>query len=124
MQVVTPAQVLQTRSNPDNATARLDATDSKTRRKYARIRLVDTGIVSPSVTTHPNALVPFIVRLEPLYLGVIPASVFPVLVFLVLVVAFAVIVMVPRIQVYLAKVADDARDELAIRSVQADKKKD
>lgn len=57
------------------------------RRKYARIQLVNTGVLNP---THeaalkgqdPNVLpgpVPIIVTLEPLWFGVLPASVVPTL---------------------------------------------
>ena len=42
----------------------------------------------------------------------LPASVVPVLLFLLPIVAFAALVMVPRIQKYLAAVANDAKREL------------
>ena len=83
-----------------------------TRVRYARIRVVDAGVRIPSLSSLPVAAVPMIVRLEPLYFGVIPASVVPVLIYLIPVVAFASIVMVPRIHGYLAAVAADVRREL------------
>ncbi|PPQ79363.1 hypothetical protein CVT25_002633 [Psilocybe cyanescens] len=59
------------------------AISSKTRRKYARIQLVHTGVLTPPVNDTLDAIlrheVPFILTLEPLHLGIIPSSVIPVI---------------------------------------------
>lgn len=55
----------------------------KTHRKYARIQLVHTGVLTPPANDTLDAIVrhkvPFILNLEPLHLGVIPESVIPVI---------------------------------------------
>ncbi|KAG6841576.1 hypothetical protein C0991_009611 [Blastosporella zonata] len=87
---------------------------SQTRRRYARIRLVDTGILTPSTpSTKPDspAPVPFILVLEPLYFGVLPPSVVPVLGYIAIVSLFAWM-SVPRIIKYLEMIAVEARKEL------------
>ncbi|KAH9947087.1 hypothetical protein B0H21DRAFT_363002 [Amylocystis lapponica] len=98
---------------------------SGTRRQFARIRLVDTGVRTPSSATDVGESlpepVPFIVLLEPLYLGVLPATVAPILLFLVLILSFTAVVVVPFINRYLSTVVHDARAELATL-VSADQK--
>ena len=80
-----------------------------TRRHYARIRVVDTGVFPPSYVDQHSPIVPFTLILEPLYLNAVPASVVPVLIFLFPVVAIAWIVIAPRVYRYLSNVAKDIR---------------
>ena len=96
--------------------------ETPARREYARIRLVDTGVFTPTwkslsqnsghapSRSSPRP-VPFILILEPLYFGVLPPSVVPLLWYILLVVAVAAFA-VPRIQRYLLHVASQANDEL------------
>ncbi|KAE9393778.1 hypothetical protein BT96DRAFT_772456, partial [Gymnopus androsaceus JB14] len=51
----------------------------RTRVKFARIRVVDIGVVSPMSGLTQTLSIPFIVTLDPLYFGVIPASLIPFL---------------------------------------------
>ncbi|KIP04166.1 hypothetical protein PHLGIDRAFT_206044 [Phlebiopsis gigantea 11061_1 CR5-6] len=83
--------------------------DLGTRLQYARIRLKDIGIRTPPFTYSRSDAVPFTVVLEPLYFGVLPASVVPVLGFLLPVVAVAWLVVVPRVHRYLSSVAADVQ---------------
>ncbi|KIM35632.1 hypothetical protein M413DRAFT_347306 [Hebeloma cylindrosporum] len=55
-------------------------TMTKTRRRYARIQMVHTGVLTPGIVLDDNSRynVPFILTLEPLYFGVLPESVLPV----------------------------------------------
>ncbi|EIM83562.1 uncharacterized protein STEHIDRAFT_35284, partial [Stereum hirsutum FP-91666 SS1] len=88
-----------------------------TRRQYARIRLVETGVRTPSLhpshpaTTSVPAAVPFVVTLEPLYLGVLPASVAPVLAFIVPLIFIASMLVSP-IHLFLQRLATQARKEV------------
>ena len=84
---------------------------------YARIRLVDTGVRPPSETSVETKPTPFNIILEPLYLGVLPASMLPVLLFLAPVLLFASCFVVPRIHGYLRKVANDVRAEFGEQSI-------
>jgi len=61
----------------------------KTRWKYARIQMVHSGVLTPGIVLDDNSRyeVPFVLILEPLYLGVLPKSVVPVV--------FAIIVAIP-----------------------------
>lgn len=52
-------------------------------------------------------LTSFMIILEPLYFGVLPASVIPVLLFLIPVVLFSVLFVAPRVHAYLHKVAGE-----------------
>jgi len=91
----------------------------KTRIKYARIRLVDAGIRTPTASVEPDyfpsvpvtAKVPFIVIVEPLYLGVIPESVLP-LGKILLPLLVALVFVVPRVNVYIDGIAKEIRKEL------------
>lgn len=88
-------------------------TETFTRRKYARIRLVDTGVRTP--TRNPaakRAPVPFTVILEPLHFGVLPSSVVPTLLCLLPVVACAALMVAP-INRYLERIAAKAREEIS-----------
>ncbi|KII94249.1 hypothetical protein PLICRDRAFT_50230 [Plicaturopsis crispa FD-325 SS-3] len=95
---------------------------SPTRRKYARIRAVDIGVLTPSSTPSPPVgRVPFIILLEPLYLGILPASVLPTLLFLVPLALLAGLG-VPWIYAYLERVADRAISEMERDRVRESKK--
>ena len=61
----------------------------KTCRKYARIQMVHSGVLTPGIVLDNNSRyeVPFVLILEPLYLGVLPKSVVPVV--------FAIVVTIP-----------------------------
>ncbi|KAJ7508624.1 hypothetical protein B0H11DRAFT_1848258 [Mycena galericulata] len=62
--------------------AKANAHAPLTRRKYARIRAVDAGVRTPRVSSSPPdppAQVDFHLTLEPLLLGVLPASLLPFL---------------------------------------------
>ncbi|KAG5642390.1 hypothetical protein DXG03_002848 [Asterophora parasitica] len=89
--------------------------NSRRRYRYARIRLVDTGVLTPRSSSSDGSKpvpVPFIITLEPLYFRVLPPSVLPVLGFI----AVACIVAglaVPKIHKYLNSVAVQAKKELA-----------
>ncbi|TFY59394.1 hypothetical protein EVG20_g7808 [Dentipellis fragilis] len=92
---------------------KLPSSSTLTRRQYARIRLVDTGVRPPSPQPHPVPHVPFIVRLEPLLLGFLPASVAPILAFLVPVVGAATMLL-PYIQRRVENAARRAREEIRV----------
>lgn len=88
-----------------------------TRRKYARIRAVDVGVLAPAATPSDVSPfkplhVPFAVVLEPLYYGVLPASVVPVIMLIVLV-SITAGLGVPKINKYLQGVVVQARREIA-----------
>ncbi|KAH9926428.1 uncharacterized protein B0H18DRAFT_1118927 [Fomitopsis serialis] len=85
------------------------------RRMYARIRVVDTGVRTPTADGSHERVPPdpitLMVLLEPLYFGVLPASVVPTVAFLILVIIVAALGIVPPVQRYLCAVADEAREE-------------
>lgn len=94
-----------------------------TRQKIAHITLHDSAIFTPS--SSPPILhaepqlpdpVPFIVLLEPLYLGVLPASVLPVVGLLTAVIAFAALAVLPLAQRWIFAVARQVPVELAVIS--------
>ncbi|EED80347.1 predicted protein [Postia placenta Mad-698-R] len=86
---------------------------SVSRTMFAHIRLVDTGVRPPAAAA-PAEPVPFVVLLEPLYFGVVPASVVPIIAFLVPVVLCAAWVVAPFVNAQLARVADQARKEIVL----------
>ncbi|KAF5377103.1 hypothetical protein D9757_008767 [Collybiopsis confluens] len=103
--------------NPESTATRFTGEPAKppepalTRVKYARIRVVDTGVISPLSGLTKIPPVPFIVTLEPLYLGLIPATVVPFL--LVLIPAIVVSLMAaPYIYKYLREIARAAKSEM------------
>jgi len=122
------ADTLQTLFRSGNSSARqiIASPPSLARRQFARIRLVDTGIRTPSSASsnteqaHPDPI-PFIVLLEPLCFGVLPASVAGILMFLVALLSFTAVAVVPVINRYISTAAEDARTELANMEM-ADKK--
>ncbi|KIJ66504.1 hypothetical protein HYDPIDRAFT_166709 [Hydnomerulius pinastri MD-312] len=95
-----------------------------TRSKYARIRVVDAGVRTPwaqsqsdSVSDAPANLavelapVPFILILEQLHMGVIPASLLPTIYFLIPVLLMAAMA-VPWVIAYLDTFVRQAREDL------------
>lgn len=86
------------------------------RRMYAQVRLVNGGVRTPtfdSLATLYEDIVPFIVILEPLYLGVLPASVLPTVLLLTLVVACSALFVVPFTSRHVSTLAKQARAEIA-----------
>lgn len=86
---------------------------STTRLKYARIRVVDTGVRTPTPDLPESAAqaIPFILILEQLYLGVLPASLLPTVCFLIPVL-FCAALATPWILSYLDHFIKQARQEL------------
>ncbi|TFY77851.1 hypothetical protein EWM64_g6160 [Hericium alpestre] len=87
-----------------------DLKETATRRQYARIRLVDTGVRAPAAHTAAPP-VPFVLLLEPLYFGVLPASTAPLLALLLPVTGTAAI-LAQVVHRYLEQVAQRARVEI------------
>jgi hypothetical protein len=85
----------------------------QTRRGYARIRAVHNTVLTPTTSSAPARGNPiaFKVILEPLYLGFLPASVFPVVLFLFPVVSLALMA-VPYIYDFMTAVARRGQVEL------------
>jgi len=86
------------------------------RKKYARIRLVHTGVFTPSGNATLDASrvpepVPFHLILEPLYFGVVPETVLPIAAILIPVVVLAGF-LARLVNGYLEPLAKDARREL------------
>ncbi|KAF8079138.1 hypothetical protein FPV67DRAFT_98729 [Lyophyllum atratum] len=97
-----------------------DTTAHKPPQRYARIRAVDRGVLAPTPKSHATDTkpavsfplsVPFIVVLEPLYFGVLPASVLPVLAYILLA-CIASYFAVPKITRHLNGIAAQAKKEL------------
>jgi len=85
--------------------------------KYARIRVVHTGVLTPSPTSAQHIIepVPFNLILEPLYFGVLPASLTPVIAYLVILAGTAYFSF-PWIHRYLQTFAETARSELSAKA--------
>jgi len=111
VEVYDPRTVLAHYLNSSSTESQLRSSKAPTRRKYARIRIVDTGVLTPSSSTPSVEPVPFILILEPLYFGVLPASVVPILVFLLLVIGLAGFA-VPWITRYIEGVTGLARNDI------------
>lgn len=94
-------------------TSSLTDGQKQTRRRYARIRVVDTGVRNPLSQAPVRGTVPFALHLEPLYFGVVPSSVVPVILFLLPLVAITAFFIAPRIHRYMASIAVDAKAELS-----------
>ncbi|KAJ3008621.1 hypothetical protein NUW54_g3084 [Trametes sanguinea] len=82
-----------------------------TRRKFARIRMIHAGVFTPSSSNRTIEAVPFIVTVEPLYLGVLPASLVPTVLVLLSVVGVAGFIVYPWISRYLFGVAEQVKRE-------------
>jgi len=90
--------------------------------KYARIRVVDAGVLTPTLDLPPSAEpIPFFVVLEPLFLGVLPISLLPTACFLVPIL-FGTAVAIPWIIGYLDHVVQQARQELHDRGTAQERK--
>ncbi|KAJ7741091.1 hypothetical protein B0H16DRAFT_1324081 [Mycena metata] len=98
-----------------------------TRRKYARIRAVDAGVRTPGggLFTFPrlwgntadstqDEQVHFVLTLEPLLLGVLPASLLPFLFVSLSVLLFLWVVVLPRVQAGVGRLVVEARKELDV----------
>jgi len=105
-------------------------TTTSPRRKYARIRAVDTGVLTPKpgylsttdAAIPDSGLIPIIIVLEPLLLGAVPASLAPVIGFL----AFLVACGIGATRVawpHLSALATQAHRELSDSVQQEDKKR-
>jgi len=97
-----------------------ESKDSRTRVRYGRIRLVDAGVRNPA---HPSFgmapdPVPFVLKLEQLYFGVLPPTVVPTLLLLVPVTAVAAFVLLPRINLTLQHFAAQARNEIGFKKTE------
>ncbi|KAI0327649.1 hypothetical protein GY45DRAFT_1372973 [Cubamyces sp. BRFM 1775] len=86
-----------------------------TRKKFARIRVVHSGVFTPSPGNANRTVepIPFNVLVEPLYLGVLPASLIPTVAFLLVVVAVAGFVVLPRVNRALFAAAEEVKAEIA-----------
>ncbi|KAI0309542.1 hypothetical protein OF83DRAFT_1184093 [Amylostereum chailletii] len=109
MTLYTPTELATHFSHP--STPSRVSSSPTTRRQYARIRVVHTGVRPPSQRDLASPPVPFILLLEPLYFVVLPASVAPVLAFFALLIPVAWMVG-QGIADQLGKVAQDARREM------------
>ena len=99
--------------------ARVTQSQHKTRRKYARIQMVHTGVLTPAIHNFTRSFnetsrynVPFVITLEPLHFGVLPSSVVPV----VLSILAILVVGIPisrKVHRYLEGIAQQAKEELA-----------
>ncbi|KDQ62931.1 hypothetical protein JAAARDRAFT_28899 [Jaapia argillacea MUCL 33604] len=98
---------ISTPSSMYNSTLKIPGSPSMTRRKYARIRLSHTGVSIGSPQPPP---VTFNVILEPLYFQVLPASVIPILSFLVPLVVIGIVSTFP-INRFFRGLAESARSE-------------
>ena len=91
---------------------------------YARVRVVDAGVRTPTADdSHEHATlepISFIIVLEPLYFGVLPASVLPTVTFLAVVIIIAAYWVVPPAQRYLGVVADEVRKEVVVKRAKSD----
>ncbi|KAJ7103088.1 hypothetical protein B0H15DRAFT_810873 [Mycena belliarum] len=110
--VLDPGAAAALLSLPPSAAAHEKSVETHT--KYARIRAVDTGVRTPPFNiTEEAAPVAFVLVLEPLYGGVLPATVVPLLLFAVPVLALASMVLLPRVQKHVDELVVEARKELA-----------
>jgi hypothetical protein len=98
-------------------------TGGLTRNKYAHIRPVDTGVLTPLPDQSPNhhvvlpritRSVPFTLIVEPLYVGVLPASALPVLLFMIPI-TFLECLALPTIINCFEQLAHKARQEISGR---------
>ena len=89
-------------------------TTALTRKKFARIRVVHSGVFTPSPQNANRTVepVPFIALVEPLYLGVLPASLVPTLAFLFAVVTVAGTVVLPRVNRVVFAAAEQVKAEI------------
>ncbi|KAF9535629.1 hypothetical protein CPB83DRAFT_24324 [Crepidotus variabilis] len=111
-----PSNIIITIFNPSelaSATHRPSLVETTTRRKYARVQFVHSGVLTPSSNPMDSALrytVPVIVTLEPLHLGFVPASVIPVVVAILAAIG-AGYVLASRFNAFLRPIAQSIREE-------------
>ena len=98
--------------HPPPASESASAHARTARLHLARIRLTEEGVRVPALTHHAIMPVPFVVRLEPLILGVLPASVMPVLATLLVVLTAATYGVVPAVLRVVGDAAAKAGKEL------------
>lgn len=81
--------------------------------------MLDTGVRTPSPNSSPVPPivepVPFNILLEPLYFGVLPESVIPILLFLVPLVLICAFVVTPMANSYFSGVVKEINKELVMR---------
>lgn len=75
--------------------------------------MVDTGVRNPLSQAPVRGTVPFALHLEPLYFGVVPSSVLPVILFLLPLIAITALFIAPRIHRYMESIAIVAKSELS-----------
>ena len=85
------------------------------RRTYARIRVISSGVLTPShAHRHPTLdPVSFMVAVEPLYFGVLPASVVPTVLTIVAAAVVGGLFVVPFVTKRLMAIADEVRAEIS-----------
>lgn len=96
-----------------------DTSITMTRTKYARVRVVDIGVRTPTAEYKALLLqgpikptpVPFMLILEPLYLGILPATLLPTVGLLILVAIVASLAL-PMVKRYLQAIAAQVREEI------------
>ena len=93
----------------------------KTRRKYARIQLVFTGVLTPRTRPPPpeaiTRIIPIFLKLEPLYFGVLPESVVPVIWLMIPVVIIGAVA-ASKANKYFQSVVEEAKKEVAAMKAQ------
>ncbi|KAF7302602.1 hypothetical protein HMN09_00894700 [Mycena chlorophos] len=123
-------------SPTDFAITIFDPSDASGRRKYARISGADAGVFTPAFKPHSSrwialfyrvyfpgfyattprrpdtAEVRFVLTLEPLLLGVLPASLAPLVVFIFILLVVVARAVLPRVLEGLEGVAEEARREM------------
>ncbi|KAI0082138.1 hypothetical protein K474DRAFT_1586354 [Panus rudis PR-1116 ss-1] len=88
---------------------------SETRRRYARIRVTDAAVLTPTAQGRKFGPVSFVLLVEPLYLGVIPRSVVPTLLSICATATVCFVFVAPYIYRYLLQIASVAKDETLLR---------
>ena len=91
------------------------------RRKYARIQLVFTGVLTPRTRPPPpeaiTRIIPIFLKLEPLYFGVLPESVVPVIWLMIPVIIIGAVA-ASKANKYFQSVVEEAKKELAAMKAQ------
>ena len=108
------------------ASGQLSSQRPLTRRMFARIRAIDTGVPTPfpagnNASARHKAEVAFIVVVEPLHFGVLPATVVPAVLMLMAVAVGAATLVLPTVSKYLNAMADAVREEIADAQCEAKK---
>ena len=93
--------------------AQMQLNRGKTRRKYARIQFIHAGVLTPTAKQLDDSSwyqVPVVMTLEPLHLGMLPSSVIPVLVAILLTIIFGISI-ASKVDVLLRSVAQKVCDD-------------